>query len=159
MRIASRAFFLQDLVAKFVGLLPPVIAFNLAKYDALKKAFYLTSLEGVQGDYLEFGVYTGSSLSAAINYTKKSFLPRDRPMRYFGFDSFQGFGNLLEEEKNHPFFKDTNFTTSEEMVRKRVSRKVSDKSRVQLIPGFYEQTLKREAAFRFWHFKGRSHLD
>ena len=35
---------------------------NLEKYGALHKAHYMASIEQVPGDYLEFGVFSGSSL-------------------------------------------------------------------------------------------------
>ena len=38
-----------------------MVEHNLGKYHALKKAFYLTALENLHEDYLEFGVFTGGS--------------------------------------------------------------------------------------------------
>ncbi|HBT61774.1 MAG TPA: hypothetical protein DEB40_08535, partial [Elusimicrobia bacterium] len=141
LRYASRAFFLQDLVAKAIGLLPPIIQNNLGKYDSLKKAFYLASHDGVEGDYLEFGVFTGASLAAAIHLSRRSFLPRQAPMRYFGFDSFAGFGKVTEEERGHQWHRDENFKSNADMVRRRLARLVDDPSRVRLIEGYYDSTL------------------
>ena len=126
--------FAQELLAFFYGLVPPVLQHNLGKYGALKKAFFMNSLEGVDGDYLEFGVFTGSSMSAAMRYSK-------RKLRYFGFDSFEGFGELTDEEKKHPFFKDQNFKTDVDRVRKRLENGLSDKGRLMLVKGFFDKTL------------------
>src|ERR1041385_259447 len=97
-RFMAKAFWIQNLIAKFIRLIPSVAAHNIAKYWSLKKAFYLTALDGVQGDYLEFGVFMGSSMAAAIEISKESPVPRQQPIRYFGFDSFEGFGELLKED-------------------------------------------------------------
>lgn len=144
MKLLAQAFFLQNLIAKIMASLPPSVGHNLGKYAALKKAFYLSSLEGTRGDYLEFGVFTGSSMSAAIECSRKSIVPRERPIRYFGFDSFSGFGKLLEEEKKHPFFQDAFFKTDVHSVKKRLSGLVKDQNRVELIAGFFEDTLKKD---------------
>lgn len=142
LRRVSRAFFLQDLVAEAIGWLPPILQNNFGKYDSLKKAFYLASQDAVEGDYLEFGVYTGASMSAAIRLSRDSFLPRARPMRYFGFDSFKGFGELSEEEKKHGWLKDENFQSNAEMVRRRLSKQLRDPSHLRLVEGYYDATLR-----------------
>lgn len=137
----ARAFFLQNLLAKLFAFFPAGVGHNLGKYSALKKAFYLTSLDGVEGDYLEFGVFTGSSMSAAIEMQRKDIVSRGKPVRFVGFDSFAGFGNLSDKEKDHPFFKDSFFKTDVASVQKRLSALVSDPSRVQLVEGFFDATL------------------
>lgn len=141
LRAISRAFFLQDMVARAMAWLPPILQNNLGKYDSLKKAFYLTSHDGVEGDYLEFGVFTGASLAAAIRFSRRSFLPRQGPMRFFGFDSFAGFGELKEDEKGHGWLHDAHFETDAAMVRRRVERLVDDPSHIRLVEGFFSETL------------------
>jgi hypothetical protein len=39
----------------------------------LNKIFYYAAVEGIEGDYLEFGVYTGSSFVCAMKCCKKNF--------------------------------------------------------------------------------------
>ncbi len=148
-KFLSRAFFLQNLLAKFFALMPPSIGHNLGKYGALKKAFYLTSLDGVPGDYLEFGVFTGSSMSAAIEMSRCEIVPREKPVRFIGFDSFAGFGKLSDKEKDHPFFKDSFFETDAKSVQKRLSSLLSDPSRVTLIEGFFDATLKGKTPLNY----------
>lgn len=150
LRRVSRAFFLQDLVARAIGALPAILQNNLGKYDSLKKAFYLTSHDEVEGDYLEFGVFTGASMAAAIRYSREGFLPRSRPVRYFGFDSFSGFGEALPEEKAHGWLRDQNFQSDEKMVRRRLLKLLNgDEGRLRLVPGYYQDTLagKRPADY------------
>ena len=138
--LLANAFFLQKLLAKIMAVFPSVVAHNIGKYRALKQAFYMTSLDGVEGDYLEFGVYTGSSISAAIEFSKRSLVERRQPVRFFGFDSFKGFGELKSGGEEHPFYKDLNFETSAEKVRRRLSRQVKD--RIRVVAGFFDETLK-----------------
>jgi hypothetical protein len=142
MKFMARAFTLQNWLAKLIAWIPPAAGHNIGKYFALKKAFYLTSLEGIPGDYLEFGVFTGSSLFAAMEFSRDSIVPRPEPVRYFGFDSFSGFGTLNENEKSHPFFQDSFFKTDMKSVQTRLRKSLKDKSRLKLIEGFFENTLK-----------------
>ncbi len=82
----SKLYFLQNMLSLLVSKLSPVLIHNIVKYFAVKKAFYLTSLEELDGDYLEFGVFTGSSFVCALNCYKS--IKNRKSMRFFGFDSF-----------------------------------------------------------------------
>ena len=141
--VLSRLYLLQNLLSRFVTtLIPPFLVHNLGKYFAIKKAFYLTGLEGLKGDYLEFGVFTGSSFACAlqasgatrINYAHKK-------MNFYGFDSFDGFGDLSENDK-HPFYKNLNFKTSFQSVERRLMRVSNSSQNVILTKGFFSETCK-----------------
>ncbi|MDR1381733.1 MAG: TylF/MycF family methyltransferase [Tannerella sp.] len=136
--------FLQWIVSKAIALLPPVAIGNIEKYKMLSMMFYYTAVENISGDYLEFGVFTGSSFCHAVrayNQSKKfqegTTAP---PPRFFGFDSFAGFGEL-EEIDRHPFFVNENFATSYKKVDDRVKRfrKIHT---IQLIKGYFNESLK-----------------
>ena len=62
-------------------------------------------------------------------------------MKFLGFDSFQGFGEI-DEKTEHGFFQDSNFLWSAKKVIKRASR-LSTKYGVEteIIEGFFEDTL------------------
>jgi len=144
----SKLNFLQSFLSSFIARTNPAIIHNVEKYYALKKVHYLTSIENLEGDYLEFGVYTGSSFTHSIRcYKKSAKLVADRqPMRFWGFDSFEGFGDLPEDDK-HPFYLDNNFSTSYEKVNKR-TRKVAKAIPYKLLKGFFEETAgKKDAAY------------
>lgn len=142
--IFSKAFLLQDLVSFFISALNPAIIHNLEKYWAIKKTVYLNTLEHQNGDYLEFGVYTGSSFCHAIRCFKKleKLNPKQKNTRFFGFDSFEGFGDL-EQIDNHPFYIDQNFSTSFEKVNRRVKKTIKKWARFKLIKGYFEKTLSK----------------
>jgi O-methyltransferase len=144
--LLAKLEFLQDWASIAVARMPSAVAHNLEKYHALKKVHYLAGMEDMEGDYLEFGVFTGSSLCHAVRCVR-ALLPlnaRLQQTRFFGFDSFSGFGELPDDEK-HPFFQDANFTTSLERVQRRVGR-VAGGFDYQLVPGFFEDSLKAGAA-------------
>lgn len=142
----SKLDFLQNWASGFIARLNPAVIHNLEKYYVLKKVHYLSAIEDVEGDYLEFGVFTGSSFCHSIRCCKKmSTLNRKLlTTRFFGFDSFAGFGALSEEDK-HPFYTDENFSTSLSQVKKRVE-KVAQNLKFHLVPGFFSDSLKKGAA-------------
>tara|TARA_Y100000389_G_scaffold203579_1_gene252430 strand:+ start:317 stop:1030 length:714 start_codon:yes stop_codon:yes gene_type:complete len=135
---------LQDFVSKIVGLYPAHLQHNLGKYIALKKAHFLTALSGIEGDYLDFGVFTGSSLAHSIRaYSSINGVDnREYVTQFYGFDSFKGFDENEREFSDHPFFKNENFVSSYEKVIKRISKlekKYSVKSHI--VDGFFKDTL------------------
>lgn len=140
--IIGKINFFQNVLSSIISKLNPAIMHNVGKYFAIKKVFYLSAIEQVQGDYFEFGVYTGSSFSHAIRCAN-SHIKYDeglKKIKFFGFDSFKGFGELEENDK-HSFYTDINFDTSYKKVNKRI-KKLIGRNRYELIDGFFEDTLK-----------------
>ena len=133
---------LQTFASKLVANVNPAIIHNVEKYLALKKVHYLSIIEDIDGDYLEFGVYTGSSFCHSIRcYQKLKYLnSKTSKTRFFGFDSFSGFGEINEDDK-HPFYNDDNFKTDLRKVNKRV-KKVAKNTEWKLIAGYFDETLK-----------------
>ena len=109
----SRLEFLQDLASALISRVNPAVVHNLEKYYALKKVHYLSSIENIEGDYLEFGVFTGSSFCHSIRCSRRmnKINPNVLSTRFFGFDSFCGFGTLSEDD-THSFYTDENFETN-----------------------------------------------
>ena len=60
-------------------------------------------------------------------------------IKFFGFDSFDGFGKL-EDEEYHPFYEDEQFKTSLKFVKNRIE-KCNKGTYFKLINGFFEETL------------------
>jgi O-methyltransferase len=139
--ILSKLEFLQGWSSKFISGINPAVIHNLEKYYILKKVHYLSAIEDVSGDYLEFGVFTGSSFCHSIRCSKKvSYLnPSVLATGFYGFDSFSGFGNVSEEDE-HSFYTDENFDTDFDAVHRRV-KKVAKNAYFKLVPGFFSDTL------------------
>ena len=136
---------LQDLASIVVAGVDPAVMHNLEKYVALKKVHYLSAMEDTRGDYLEFGVFTGSSFCHSMRCCRKlvRLNPNVAATRFYGFDSFAGFGALPDEDR-HPFYTAANFRTSLSRVERRV-RKAAGGLAFQLIPGFFSESLKHGA--------------
>ncbi len=143
----SKFEFLQDWASFFIANLNPAIVHNIEKYYTLKKVHYLSTIEDVEGEYLEFGVFTGSSFCHSIRCFKKlsKLNPKVLNTTFYGFDSFAGFGILNDEDK-HPFYTDENFKTNIETVNRRVQR-ISGKVKFKLISGFFSDSLKKGANY------------
>lgn len=133
----------QVIASKIISGINPAVTHNIEKYKAIKKTVYLNSLEQNEGDYLEFGVYKGSSMSHAIRCFKKTqhLNPNQAKTRFFGFDSFNGFGKL-DDSDQHPFYVDQNFKTEYINVKNRIKKAIGNwGAGFQLIKGFFDQTL------------------
>ena len=139
----SKLLFLQILASNFISYINPAITHNLEKYYAIKKVFYLSSIEDISGDYLEFGVFEGSSFSHAIRcyLNLREYMPpnNNNEIKFFGFDSFDGFGKL-DGDEYHPFYEDEQFKTSLTFVKNRIE-KCAKETNFKLIKGFFEETL------------------
>ncbi len=138
----SKINFLQNIISFFIARINPAIIHNIEKYYVLKKVFYLSYIEELEGDYLEFGVYTGSSFCHSMRCCKQArkLNPNVKETNFFGFDSFEGFGEISIDDK-HSFYTDTNFTTSYDKVSKRV-KNASSGLNYKLIQGYFSETLK-----------------
>ena len=119
----SKINFLQDFASIIIAGLNPAIVHNLEKYMAIKKVHYLSAIEDIEGDYIEFGVYTGSSFCHSIRCAKKLAKINSSIVStcFYGFDSFEGFGELTDED-SHPFYEDSNFEASYEKVNSIVKK-------------------------------------
>ena len=140
--LLAKLDFLQDWISALIAGVNPAIIHNLEKYHVLKKVHYLSAIENIEGDYLEFGVFTGSSFSHSIRCCQKmqKLNPKVLGTKFYGFDSFSGFGEIIEEDI-HPFYTDENFSTSLAAVEKRVARAAKNLG-YQLVPGFFSDSLK-----------------
>ena len=64
--------FLINFVIKIITRIHPVITHNIAKINFFKDSFFSLNLEQVEGDYIEFGVFDGTSLISAYESNKVS---------------------------------------------------------------------------------------
>ena len=144
-KILSRAIFLQNFLSLIVSRINPFVLHNFDKYFAIKKAFSFSALEKIEGDYFEFGVFTGSSFCHAIQCARvnQKYDNTLNEIQFFGFDSFDGFGDLSEDEK-HVFFTKENFTSDYNKVLGRV-RKILPKKRFKIVKGFFKDTLYKKS--------------
>jgi O-methyltransferase len=95
------------------------------------------------GDYLEFGVYVGTSLACMHRVTDELGL---RELRLFGFDSFEGLPAHASDDDEARMWEPGSFASDEEFTRRNLMREGVDWSRVVLVPGWFDETLTRATA-------------
>jgi len=144
--LARRSHWLQTLVVKWVTGLHPAIEHNVQKTLALKKAFYFAALEAVPGDYLEFGVYEGTSLIAAFENDWRLRPAQLAARTFWGFDSFEGGFKYFDARDRHPFFQEGEFSSSHAQTRRRLERHFRGRAACKLVPGYFEETLAGKTA-------------
>ena len=143
LKIIKNNLFIQNLVASLVSAIPPYLEFSIGKYLAIKKALYITAHDSVYGNYLEFGVFTGSSFNFAMKVNKKiEKLFGKMDCEFIGFDSFAGFGKIKKDDEN-PSFKDNIFSVDKEKVLRNI-KKCSKGQKSKIIEGFYKDTIENK---------------
>lgn len=123
--------FIHNLSSFIVNRFPLFILHNFSKYFCVRKVLYSINIDDIEGDYCEFGCFTGACLNHALN-THKVYM-KDREMKFYGFDSFEGFPVEVHKE-----FKSENFQNNFEMVKKLEKKFINCK----IVKGFFEDTLK-----------------
>ena len=137
LKIIKNNLYIQNLVASMVSLIPPYLEFSVSKYQAIKKAMYITAHDLTDGSYLEFGVFTGSSFNFAMKVNKKiEKIFGKSNCEFIGFDSFRGFGKIKKEDEN-PRFEDRIFSVDEDKVLKNI-QKNSKGQKMRIVKGFYD---------------------
>lgn len=95
----------------------------------------------IEGDYLEFGVHKGRSLITAYRLSTRYNLS----MKFYAFDSFGGLPAITGvDAQGFSEFSPGEYSCSIKNFRKNLVRGGVDLMRVSLIPGWYDQTLKKE---------------
>jgi hypothetical protein len=97
-------------------------------------AAFLAVAAGTQGDYMEFGVFRGTSFIMAYKMAAKHRL--DKNARFFAFDSFQGLpwseGTVMTKG---------NYASPRSLFETLIRKAGVDTSRVVTIEGLYNETL------------------
>ena len=98
LKLIKNNLFIQNLVGSVVSFIPAYLEFSVAKYQAIKKAFFITAHDETLGSYLEFGVFTGSSFNFAMKANRRiEKIFGKTNCEFIGFDSFKGFGEIKKE--------------------------------------------------------------
>lgn len=132
--IAKKFSFIQNIVVNLQTSLHPSIMHNLGKIEIIKKAMWHSELEGLEGDYYEFGIYEGTSLYAAVKSHLK--IKSKFKRNFYGFDSFDDGFKYFDDKDKHPYFKEGDFVSSYEKAKQRFQKF----PHVKLIKGYFEET-------------------
>ena len=137
----KKFLFIQNLVSSFVASIHSYLDLTIGKYQAIKKAMFITAHDETYGSYIEFGIFTGSSFNFAMKINKKiEFFFENSKCDFFGFDSFNGFGKIKDEDI-HPRFQDNIFSVDEKKILKNI-KKNSKGQNYKIVNGFYNETLR-----------------
>ena len=112
------------------------------KEEILRTCLEYLHLADVKGDYLEFGMWKGGSMIAAYHLSKHFASHGD--MRFYGFDSFQGLPTAIANPQENDLFLPGSFSAGFNEVKGNLVEGGVDMSRVELIPGWYSDTLNQQ---------------
>ena len=111
--------------------------------DALNRLALAVGPDEV-GDYLEFGVYVGTSLLCMHRASRAVGL---ESLRLFGFDSFHGLPEVTATEAAG-VWQPGWYRAEYSLVREHLTRNGIDWDRTTLVPGWFEETLVPGLAHR-----------
>jgi O-methyltransferase len=109
------------------------------KEEIIRTCLEYIHLAEVKGDYLEFGVWKGGSMIAAYHLSKH--FSSLSSMRFYGFDSFQGIPAVTLNQAEAQHFPPGVFFADLGEVRSNLIGADVDMERVNLIPGWYSDSL------------------
>lgn len=113
------------------------------RVEMLNKAMGYVRASNLKGDYLEFGVYKGSTFAAAYHSAKWM---KCYDMRFYAFDSFKGLPNTQELElESNPFYEGQ-YACSVSDFKKNIKSKGVDLSKVKIVEGWFAETLHQDIA-------------
>jgi O-methyltransferase len=147
LQFLTNAIWLQDLAVNIASRIHPSISHGLSKVSALQKAFFYVELEKLEGDYLEFGVFQGSSFISAYKCWTSIGRGQELPRSFYGFDSFSGVRDHGGKDQ-HPSWVNGTFAVDFLKVNKRISKHLR-KAKWELVRGYVEDTIQGKQARDF----------
>jgi O-methyltransferase len=104
-------------------------------------SLYAPTVARGDGSYVEFGVYDGKSF--ILGYHALSGVCQ----RFYAFDSFAGIRGTQKDEETH--FKDEQYSASLTTLQHNFRFAEVDVSKVTVVPGFYQDTIKGKSPEAF----------
>lgn len=109
--------------------------------DFLRKVMNFVAESKMEGDYLEFGVYKGSTFINAIRMAKRKKLNQ---MKFFAFDSFKGLPSVSGVDRMGDQFTKGQYSCSQNDFERSLKANGVNMYKVKIIDGFFDKTLKHE---------------
>jgi len=113
---------------------------RMRELGMIATAFEFQAIDGIRGDYLEFGLYRGRTFCHAYRM-KRRYGRRD--MLLWGFDSFQGLPQIEDHRDN--VWSSDQFSCSEAELRRILRRDGLTNQEYRLVSGYYEESLDSRA--------------
>jgi O-methyltransferase len=112
----------------------------------LRNAMNFVKGAQMEGDYLEFGVSTGVTMSVAYRYATQFGLDA---MTFYAFDSFQGLPGISGVDAEGPCeYHQGQYACSLDQFKKNLSRNGVDLERLRFVEGWYDKTLNEDTKKR-----------
>ena len=97
--------------------------------------------QGIEGDYCEFGVYTGRQFVHAYRAINKS--SKSKKERFYAFDSFEGLPKIEPIDMVYPSFAQGGLAATQAEFVENLKKFKVDLSRVEIVSGWYSETLQK----------------
>ena len=126
--------------------------YSADRREFFRKAFLTLGFNGIDGDYAEFGCYTGTTFRLAYEESRRAhrhlaFLDYAPAPRFlWALDSFQGLPAGRGSADEHPFWKEGALATPLPEFHEICRRAGIPRFEYEVVAGFYEQTLTRPRA-------------
>lgn len=121
---------------------------RMTEYGMIAQAFQFASINRVQGDYLEFGLWQGRTFRYARQMKR---LRQLHSMKMWGFDSFQGLPQVDDCAGN--IWREGDFACTETDLKRILRAAGFAPYEYELVPGWYEHSLNDSVHDRL---RGRS---
>ena len=118
------------------------------RWAFFQKAFRALSFNGIDGDYAEFGCWTGKTFHMAYSESRRF----EKNCHLWAFDSFCGLPPQLLPEDEHPVWISGHMKTSIDEFRAICKRNKIPETDYSIVPGFYADTIGSQHASSVDHF-------
>lgn len=118
------------------------------RVDFLRKVFnFVKNAEDADGggDYLEFGVFKGSTFVETYKMANAKNLKK---MRFFAFDSFEGLPEITGLDKQSDQFAKGEYSASRDVFNATLKNSGIDVKDVQIVKGWFNETLNADTKKR-----------
>jgi O-methyltransferase len=105
--------------------------------EFIREAMEYVAVTGLEGDYLEFGVFRGSTFVPAYHFAQRNNL---KGMRFYGFDSFAGLPAIKGSDEGGEFTQGQ-YCLSLEQFKKLISERGVRLAKIDLVKGWYDEVL------------------
>lgn len=123
---------------KIIAIFGKLISFD-RREEMLDCAMAFVDHGRVAGDYLEFGVWKGGSMSVAYHLSRRHASLSQ--MRFFGFDSFEGLPEISTNDASTAEFAKGDYAATKEAVQNALVKSGVDMKRVVLSAGWFDKSL------------------
>lgn len=124
---------IPDPLSKFIYRMARATIYKDRRNPFFEKVFTWIHDQKVEGDYLEFGVYQGTSFIMSMDFAKSKSMDK---MRFVAFDSFEG----LPESEGQVYQKG-DFVAPEPFFKQMIQKAGHDVNVVTIVKGMYDQSL------------------